>query len=349
MSTFEIQNHGLVTLLKNTVLSALIGLLSVSFVMAADRSDLSGLIFPSEIENQIQVILDNPKQVYRTDSTKEKATNDRMDEFFSSSLNFPKATHVTRKKDASIVIQIPIAESQSIQLDSKQKEDNGYKSKMRGSVWYTKQAQKRSFLKELDIPTKKLFKDDRAIAIAQAFIIENKFVSVTGTDKLMPAFVLVHKKQEIKPDGKIGQVINLSQKISFIRQIDGLPVLNAKQVVDLHPDRNEIIGYKKIQWSETLSKGDSLPYRTKDEIISEIRALLSTPGANYTIQQITPAMYQMSDRIVPVLAVKTAKRIKYEKIQPIQEMFLIGLVNGLDNKPPDCPTDKRRPSRAKKR
>ncbi|MFC1578481.1 hypothetical protein ACFL36_05665 [Thermodesulfobacteriota bacterium] len=349
MSPFEDKNHGFTALLKYTGLGALMGLLFVSFVMAADKSDPRGLIFPSEIENQIQKILNNPKQVYKTDSTKEKATNDRIDKFFSYYLNFQKATHVTRKKDESTVFKIPIAVSQSIRWDSKQKEDKRYKVKMRGSVWYTKSPQKRSFLKESDIPSKKLFKDDQAITIAQAFMTENKFISVTGADKLMPAAVLVRKKQEIKTDGKIGQVINLSQRISFMRQIDGLPVLNAKQTVDLHPDRNEIIGYKKIRWSETLSGGQSLPYRTKDEIMSEMQTLLSKPGTNYTIQQITPAMYQLSDRIVPILAVKTTKRIKNEKIQPIQETFLIGLVKGFDNKPPNRPTIKRRPERAKKR
>ena len=347
MSSFKRINLCFRALLRRAGSGVLIVLVSAPFVAAAEKSDHRGLIFPNRIKNQIQAILKAPKQVYRMDLTKNKAANERIDAYFSRFLNFQKAQTVTRKKGAVETYRLPLAESSPIRWDGKQKPPERVKRK--GSVWYTKQPQKRSFLKEMDSPTQKKLDDEKAIAIARAFITENKFATTTGTDKLMSAGVLIRKKQEIRPDGKIGKRLILSQKVTFVRQIDGLPVLNSKQIVDFHPDSQEIIGYKKIRWAETFSKGDHLPYRSKDEIVAEIRALLSRPGANYTIQQVIAAMYQTSDRIIPILAVMTTKRLKDEQIQPIQEVFLISLVKGYDPGHPQRPADRRRPSQATKR
>jgi hypothetical protein len=228
--------------------------------------------------------------------------------------------------------------------DEKQKKYDRIKQK--GFVWYIKQPHKMIFLKELDLPTKKVLDDEQAIAIARAFITENRFATVTGIDLLKSTGVLVLKKQEIRLDGKIGKILILAQRVSFMRLIDGLPVLNAKQTVDLHLDSEEIIGYKKIRWAEIFPRGDSLPYRSRYEIVSEIRTQLTKPGADYTIEKVIPAMYQTSDKIVPVGAVHTLKRVRNDKVRPIQEVFLVGLVKELNRGRASQPARENRPPSA---
>jgi CBS domain-containing protein len=332
-------------MLRGAGLGALILLVAIPVLAGAAETGRRDARISDQLDRQILAILQDSYKVYRNDPVKEKATNERIDEYFGRYLDVKKAKPAPKKMSTSLTYRLSSAETRPIRWEGKDVERD--RSHPPGFVWYTKQPYKRSFLKEVSLPTKKTVGDGRAIAITQKFITDNRFTTVTTNDTLKPAGVLMRKKQEYRPDGKTGQAVILSQRVTFFRQIDGLPVLNAKQTVDLHGDSGEIVGYKKIRWAE-IAEGESMPNRPKSEIVSEIQELLTKKGADYTIRKVVPALYQASDRIVPVLAVQTARNVENGRFEPIQETFLLSLVQGIDGGQSQPSSTRRLPTRAEK-
>jgi hypothetical protein len=320
----------------------IIAFLLASPAVGAESQERRSPAIPDAVQKQIDAILQRPHGTYRTAAKEEEAANERIDRFINEHLDFVRAESVSGGSGAVSKLRRPSLEVRPIRWDDKSA--GQARALSFGSTWYTRGPQRRIFLKEVDVPTRTTLDEKEAVSIARAFIAEHGFARGKAADTLRVARVLVRKRREVTRDGTGGETQVLFQRVVFAREIEGMEVLNAKQVVDLHADSGEIVGYKRLRWAEVdvAAGGETLPYRSREEVMAELQGLLPRAGVDCTIQSVKPAMYQTADRIVPVIAVQTVRQAPPPGGRPIQETLLVGLVGGLE---PQGPGRQGRPER----
>jgi len=171
----------------------------------------------------------------------------------------------------------------------------------RGPNWF-------SFRKILDIEAEGKIEREEAIQMVRDFLLRNNFVKITDSDTFGEILVPeLRSDYHPDPDSPVKDVLIL-QSVKFRREFMGSPVANSRISVDLHPDTQEILGFKHYNWIPAKERnGVTIPQESvkspsevEDNLREKIRAYCrESEQAN--LVSITPAWFQTNAELIPIL------------------------------------------------
>lgn len=301
--------------------------LTILLLSAASLAHAKVTIDP-QIRSQLADILAKPVQVFQLDLKENDRNFNRTDKWFEQYFNFNKATRKQSREGDSVSFKLRL--SKNMPVPPTREKVTGVAPREPFNVWYTKEPQRRSFMKELRVPSKRSLPDKEVIEIAEGFIKLNNFCKITDNDKLVEPLVISRKRQELKPDVKEIDKFIILQRAEFKRKFYGLEVINSKQIVDIHPDSREILSYKNIRWTPAdEASGKSMPYISQQELIAQIDSAFAKSEVEYKVAKVKAGLFQTDKIIFPVLVVYTEGRIEQSEATPIERVVVINLVEGL--------------------
>lgn len=175
-------------------------------------------------------------------------------------------------------------------------------------IKYVRKPAGRSLVKAIRMPTTHTRDEQEVVEIGRRLIEKHGFVAQSAADKIGDPLVVSRLLDIQDPEtGKITK-LTLLQRVIFSRRLDGLTVVNSRQIVDVHPQSGEVLAYKHLDWAPPREADRKvmgpLP---ADDLLNALRKLFAKTPAQYAVTQVDVAMYQFNDLLFPVLAV-TAER-----------------------------------------
>jgi len=313
--------------------------LIIMLVVSASRAQTQITIDP-EIRSAITKILSKPMKVFKLDLTENERSFDLMDKWFEKHIDIKKA--ISRKSKKKDRVSFKLKVQKNIPVSSTGKALKGVEVKRAFNILYIKEPQKRRFIKELRVPSRRSLPDEEVIKTGVNFIKNNKFCKITESDKIGTPLVISRKRHELRPETKQNNKLTIYQRVELKREFFGFEVINSKQTVDIHPDTREIISYKNIRWTPVDEiSGESMPYFLQEEVIKKIK-----PTDKYKAVKVKAGMFQTDKIIFPVLVVYTERLAEKPEGIPEERVLVINLVKDLDLEKEK--KDERRPKKAKK-
>lgn len=280
-----------------------------------------------KIKNTIADILSKPIKVYELDLEENDRIFDHIDKWFEKHFNLKEATRMQNKQGDRISFKLPGSKAPPISPPGIR--INGEAFKRPSGVFYIKESQKRRFIKELRVPTRRRLSNTDVITIGKSFIKSNKFCRLTDDDAFGDPLVISRKRHKLGPDGGIEDQSILFQGVIFKREFFGVEVINSKQIVYIHPDSREIISYKNVRWTPANElSGKKMPYLSQEEVISILEKKFTKSETWYKVKIIKPGMYQTDKIITPILIIYIEPAYNYEAI-PIEQVLFISLIKGI--------------------
>jgi hypothetical protein len=295
--------------------------LLVAVVLPAGQSDRS-LLVPSEIVEQIQVLLSDQAATYELDTDKNRAVFERIENWVKTRMELDPR-QMTRDKQGDWFcfkelkqVNTPIA------LDGERAlglEPSPF------HVFYVEEPQRRTFRKEIWEPTATALSDGELRSLAGGFIRDHRFVEETGSDKMANCQILSWKQRAVNEDELTGDSTTVLQRVTFVRTFQGMEVVNSRQIVDIHPETRELIAYKSLEWTPINEESGTLASTISiDEVIRQIREAFSDePDA--VVDHVKRAWIQTTGRLIPVLEIRKVFDGKTNGASP-HNTILVGLV-----------------------
>ncbi len=318
--------------------------ISVLVVLLASVPYAKGQVtIPSSIDKQIDNLVQTPRRIYRLDFAAATKNLDHIDTFFATQLPLDKAPPQKSGKDQRTTFRLPTDIARPIMLRRAAAKMNWIPAG--GSVTYVKEAQSRTFIKEVRVPARSSIPDVELIRMTRSFVTENGLSFGSTVDRLGTATVLTRKRTEVVPDGTTGRTEVLFQRVQFRREVGGLEVLNSKQIVDVQPDGLELVAYKSIRWIP-LDEASGAPakYVPRSKIIERLNRLVA-PGTARRVEKAKLAYYQTDKALVPVLAFHLNQTQQPSGGRPIREIAIVPLIDDAELMPRQA-TNKARPANA---
>lgn len=282
----------------------------------------------TKLVKSIADILAKPVKVFQLDLEENKGYFNLLDKWSEKYINLRKATRRESKQSNYVSFRLQVQEN--LPVSAPGETVKGIDAKSPFNVFYIKEPQGRSFIKELLVPSRRSLADKDVIEIGMSFIKKNKLSKITDKDKLGTPLVISQKLRELGPNIKQGDTLTISQSVEFKREFLGFEVINSKQIVGIHPESREIISYNNIMWTPVdETSGRSMPYISQEEVLEKIDSVFAESKAKYKVTGVKPGMFQTNKVIFPVLAVYMEKPLEeHEGIQ--KRVLVINLVKGLD-------------------
>lgn len=274
------------------------------------------------IRVQIADILSKPVQVFDLDLDENDKIFEHLDRFFGqfTESEGSKSTRTKRRDRDTLRARLP----KNIPISPTGK---ALVTREPVNVWYIREPQRRTFMKEVRVPSHYSLPEDEVVQIGKSFIVQNKLCRITDKDRLGRHLVGARERQALKLDLKETDKMTISQNVGFKREFLGMEVLNSKQIVEIHPDSGEVISYKNIQWTPVdETSGKTMPYLSFEEVIGEIESVFLKSKVSYKITEVKPGVYQTDKMIFPVLAVYSQRQPERADMVPIKEVLIINLV-----------------------
>jgi len=173
-------------------------------------------------------------------------------------------------------------------------------------VFYLQADRKRSFVKTLRVPALRALPDDEVAALARRFLEVNGFFRPTPDDRLTLSLVISRMRERMSSEDGPAERQTLYRRVEFGREFRGLEVVNSKQVVDIHPDSLEVLGYRSIRWTPVvLDSAKSEKTISSQELVAKIEARFLATKAK--VSGVRSALYETESLLVPVLVVDVDK------------------------------------------
>ena len=193
---------------------------------------------------------------------------------------------------------------------------------------YVKKPQGRAFVKALRRPRPKGMDKELVAGVARQFIGQNGFVWETNRDKMGNHLVVNWVSRTEKAPGKKSSKLVVLQRVLLKRTLDGLEVLNSRQIVDFHPRTGEILAFKHLNWvpaDEANSK--AVQTLRGNEVLAAIQQALKPTKTPYRVTAVKAGLYQGEDSISPVLAVRVERAVENQPEAPLRKVLLVPLIN----------------------
>ncbi|MBN1274623.1 MAG: hypothetical protein JXB26_20370 [Candidatus Aminicenantes bacterium] len=173
--------------------------------------------------------------------------------------------------------------------------------------------------------------NDKVEERGRTFIERNGFCLQTEIDKIMRTRFLLLQRQKIMEQGVQPRAKTLSQEVIFVREIDGLEVFNSKQVVSVHPDSEEILAYRSLNWTPIDNDSAKIPaYFDFKEVIEKIKKAYEKSPYTFEIKKIQLGLYQAKNIIFPALKICVNPIIEENANKPPLKNLVISLAKDLN-------------------
>lgn len=207
--------------------------------------------------------------------------------------------------------------------------DRGVVARAPFDVFVLREAWKRAVAKSLYVPGTQDLPAGEAIALARRFVEGHAFCRLTERDRWGSAIVLSRKRRSLSGGGKKGGEQILQRRVALKREFRGLEVVNSRQVVDLHPDTREVLGYASLRWSP-VDEASAVPATgfSASDLSRQIEARLGK-GSTAVVSGFRAAYFQTDTQLVPVLVVEVVKPAGKELRASERARLLFPLVRGV--------------------
>jgi hypothetical protein len=262
---------------------------------------LSQSVVDPALRNDIAALLRNPRNVYELDHEQNKVIFERMDGVFRGSIDLSKAT---LKRSSTGGSRYKTLRRTNTPILVEGEKGPGLSSPKPFFTYYDTGSQKRVFRKDLAVPAKQSLGNAAVVALATAFIRSNRLCQTSELDSFGDASVGTLKRQRLEAESKPENGVTVLQRIEFRRKVAGLDVVNSRQVVEIHPETKEILGYKNTNWTPLReSSAKQHAYLTLEEIVGRIDSLIGGPATRLVVTNVHAAMFQNDKFLFPVLVV----------------------------------------------
>lgn len=316
------------------------------FLIVLLNFDLAHAQIGEQIDQQITRILSKPLKVYKLSSKNNEHIFKVIDTFFDKHLDFRDAKEF--KSENGLVSTKSLQLSKNIVFLSDKVEKYNEQLKEPVTIWYESSPQKRSFQKILRKPSRKSLSSEEVTQLAQKFINMNKFYKETSVDKISYSQVVARKLSRFNEKLKEEDKLTILQRVFFKRNFNGYEVINSKQIVDIHPETQEILSYKSIEWTPVdEASGKSYSYLSKEEIIKHMDNVLGISQNRNVVEEVESVYLQTNMMLIPVLAVSSKPIGASLENRPSEKRtLLVFLVKDLPK--PEKETKLRSPKKHKK-
>lgn len=285
---------------------------------------------PGEIRQRLTVITENPQNTYQLDIVAGKALLERVDGFFSQHVNFKSEARRSGPGRKRLEFRVPGYHARPVLLAKDTVKPTKEFHRLRGHsdsgfVWYGKEPTRRSYSWEYDEPARGKLDDAVVIELGRDFLADNDFIHMSSIDEMEEPVLVTRKKRPIKSDGELGAERLIFHRAIFKRQVNGIPVFNSKQIIDIHPDLKQLIAYKHRNWLPLQEQtGTVRQYKPLDRLIQDIRKMVG-PGFDWDdVGMVTPGYMQTDKELLPVVKVQVTHR--GGDASRIEEIFFVPLV-----------------------
>jgi hypothetical protein len=248
-----------------------------------------------------------------------------IDRLFGETIDLQKGARHENKRTARVVFLQQMKANKPIHVNGEK--SAGLKAQGPFLAYYVVEPFRRSFTKMLRIPVVETMTDDEAAQTARAFVVQNRLCRITEDDAIGPVEVLSLRRQQLEPDKGLGEKLTLFHRVEFARVFRGLRVFGSKQIVCLHPQSKEILGYKSVDWTpidqSTQMKAE---LASADEVVARISKEFDAPDAKYVVREVELGFLQSKGVISPALAVHCVRRLARSDTHPMQETFIVSLL-----------------------
>lgn len=256
---------------------------------------------PGALE-QLDQALSRPVRVYSTDARAGEAILARVDLWAGSQMDLRKAK-TSSSRDSTRTIYVA-TERENRPIWAERGQGKGIVAGQPFLVRYTKEPGKRSFVKDLHVPSQQKLAPSDVSAIARRLVEVSGLSSTTSTDRYGRAQVVSRVRLHSDYRGKVDSSFTLVQRVILKRQISELEVVNSKQVVDVHPASHEILAYKNIDWTPVdEASAEMRPYKTREKLLAQIDSAFAGVPTPQLIERIQQCYYQVDSHVLPALAV----------------------------------------------
>jgi len=307
---------------RTTIYAALIGLLGTPLTAGAE------VTISKDIRDEISEVLSEPAEVYELDYKANEKVFDRIDDFFDDYVDFKKSE--VREEDGGERVSYRYEVTENKPVKPSKVDTDGAQPGKPFNIFYIIELQKRSFVKELNVPAKHALPDDDAAELAGNFIDDRNFCKTTDNDKLGAPNVIDRVKYRKEDDQSDLEKFTLYQRVEFARELFGLAVANSRIIVDIHPATKEIISFKNIGWTPVKEKdGEKEPYKKLDDILNEIESAYRHADAEYEVTEVEPAYYQDDEKVFPIIVVYADRTAGDGSDDvPVERVLMISLADG---------------------
>ncbi len=320
----------------------LIAIITIGILFNVSIAQNNVIIEPL-VSEKISEIVNNPIMVYNLDINKQRDIFKHIDDYFSKYINLDNAKR--KPKSGSSNIRFTSETKKNTPIYLKGIPGNQLKIEAPFNIYYVKESFKRSFIKEIRIPTNMTLAIDELIKIANNFIKDNNFCVISEIDKLGKPLVISRKRHLYDSNLNKKEKQTLYQRVEFKREFSGIEVVNSKQIVDIYPESQELIAYKNIEWTPVKeSTGSRKLYFSRDEIITQINSAIKSSVDQYKVVNIKRGLYQTEEFLIPILSVLIELKENSDKGFPEEQLLIINLVKDIEFK--EKPKTLKRPSKA---
>ena len=288
------------------------------------------VVIPESIKNEIVGIIKTPQPSYRLDNDKKEELFSIIDAWFKKYIHEEK---YEESKDNDEIIYIYKTTTNIPMFISYGVSGEGLKT---GDfyIFYEKSPRNRIFRKDPDLPeleTRFLMDKNTLIRLSSEFLKKRGFIKETTIDKVGRIQVLDYMmdKKSLEAGGKIDTFISYHSVIIH-REVNGTPVLNSRQIINIYPGNREIIGYKNIEWIPLEETSEEyLSYLSYQEIRDIIEKYYSNSGEKTTLQAVRKYYYLYNDRLIPVIVTITDQKVNAEENGAPQIQLTISLLKDI--------------------
>lgn len=277
----------------------------------------SGVKLNTETKKQIKKILEIGLKVYELDTMENSRIFGKIDNYFENISDSKEVIHKSTYYGRITCMKFEM--KKNIPIFATQKMNQGMEIKKPLHVYYFKAPRFRSFIKTLSVPGSACLNKREVIQIGTDFILKNGFTRVSEHDRLT-AHAVISRKRRLLVGNVEGKTIGTEANIViFNRYFKGIPVVNSRQFVAIHPISKEILSYSTIDWIPVreMSKKE-YKYVSEDVLFEKIKNISESTNNITSIVEVEPAMYQNDQFLIPILMAHSGKTYEDNQGAPLK-------------------------------
>jgi hypothetical protein len=294
---------------------------------AASAARAAEVVVDPRARLDIQRALADPLPLRKLDAARTQARLGQVDAFFAGYLDLDKATRMPdRHRAGTTNFRVPALAALPIRADPGREAPRGIDEA--GQAWYTRFDVGRSYRTEWRRPAATVLPEAEAGRLAREFLGREGMAVLTEGDELGTPRVLTRTRRLVagSPEGQRREV--LAQRIEFGRIFRGAPVINSRQVVEIHPGTKELLAYRISSWPVVAGgAGEARPYRTLDEVVSDVRAAHAKAAGSFRLLGGRHGYLATREELVPVIALRVERKVP--AATAVREIFTVPLVKGV--------------------
>lgn len=274
-------------------------------------------VLDDETKDGIRKVIDNPVEIYPLGMEDKNFIYKNIDNWVNNQIDLKRAKQSISQNDTSYIINVKMNKNKFTD-EILQTFDQSY------AVKYEKKPFKRTYWKELRIPSLTALPKSEIRSLCEKFVESNKLIKTDDIDKIKD--IEVHNRVRQRLDSIKTEKEILLQRAVFKRSVNDLDVINSKIIVDLSPSSKEILAFKSLIWTPIIiEKGELKKYKSYDNVISEINEIIGQIPLPVKIVRLELKYFQTLDLIVPILRIKI-KPVDENEDMPDLNQYIIHLL-----------------------